>query len=321
MKTWTVLVALLLVNAATAAMHKGPSVFNVSTFGAVGDGVHDDGPALRKAVAAAIQAGPGSRVQLESKTYRLKENPGSDYQIELANVKGITIEGHGAHLINTPTNNLIRLHRCEDVTVRGLVIDYDPLPFTQGTIVKVNAAQGTFDLALHKDFPLPPADAWVKQRLGQGGWQWGCVIDPKERHRRWDVQMHYFIKSIHPLDRARETVRIEVTSQFKKALTPVRPDDRFFLPLPYVRSHGRGGSMGTNFSVSGCADCRIENVTFYSARSGMVFGVSHDPRCADPPQHHHGFARQKGHRRTTGPRCGSGGQHRDEGHRVTLGNR
>jgi len=34
--------------------------------------------------------------------------------------------------------------------------------------------------------------------------------------------------------------------------------------------------MGTNFSVIACSDCTIEDVTFYSARSGMVFGVSHN---------------------------------------------
>jgi len=252
------------------------TVFDISRFGAVGDGVHDDGPALRRAMAAAIQAGPGSRVVLSPKTYRLLENPRSDYQLDLTDVGGLIIEGNGARLINTPSSNLIRLRGCQGVTVRGLTVDYDPLPFTQGTIVQVDADEGTFDLRLHIGYPLPPADTWVKQRLGQGGWQWGSVIDPKERHRRWDVQMHFFIKSVQALDLAERLYRIEVTPQFKKALSPVRAGDRFFLPLPYVRSGGRGGSMGTNFSVMACSNCTIEDITFYSARSGMVFGVSHN---------------------------------------------
>jgi len=274
MKTWAVIVVLLFVSAVVSGANEGRSTFNVSTFGATGDGIHDDGPAIRKAIAAAIQAGPGSCVRLESRRYRLKESPRSNYQFELANAKGITIEGNGARLINTPTNNLVQLRACQDVTVRGLVIDYDPLPFTQGTIVKVDAAQGTFDLALHPDYPLPPSDTWVKQRLGREGWQWGSVIDPQERHRRWDVQMHFFIESVHSLDSAKRVYRFEVTTQFNRALKPVRPGDRFFLPLPCVRSNGQGGSMGTNFSILACSDCYVEDVTFYSARSGMVFGVS-----------------------------------------------
>jgi len=275
-KTWATLIVLLIVVAEASGADARQSAFRVSTFGAVGDGVHDDGAAIRKAMAAAVQAGPGSRVLFEPKTYRLQEYAQGDYQLELANVKGIAIEGNGARLINAPTNNLIRLRGCRDVTVRGLVIDYDPLPFTQGTIRKVDAGEGTFDLGLHEGYPLPPTDAWVKQRLGEGGWQWGSVIDPEKRHRRWDVQMHFFIKAVRPLDETKRAYRIEVTEQFKRALSPVRPGDRFFLPLPYVRSGGRGGSMGTNFSVIACSDCTIEDITFYSARSGMVFGVSHN---------------------------------------------
>lgn len=276
MKTWIAVVSLSFVVIAASGAEEKQSTFSVSAFGAVGDGIHDDGPAIRKAIAAAVKAGPNSRVLLEPLTYRLGEHAQRDYQFELEHVEGIAIEGQGAHLINTPANNLIQLRGCRDVLVRGLVIDYDPLPFTQGTIRKVNADEGTFDLALHEAYPLPPADTWVKQRLGQAGWQWGCVIDPKERHRRWDVQMHFFIRSVRPLESGTRVYRIEVTPQFKKALSPVRPGDRFFLPLPYVRSEGRSSSMGTNFSITNCSDCTIEDITFYSARSGMVFGVSHN---------------------------------------------
>ena len=276
MKTWSALIVLSVLVTIVSGADEQQTVFDISRFGAVGDGVHDDGPALRRAMAAAIQAGPGSRVVLSPKTYRLLENPRSDYQLDLTDVGGLIIEGNGARLINTPSSNLIRLRGCQGVTVRGLTVDYDPLPFTQGTIVQVDADEGTFDLRLHIGYPLPPADTWVKQRLGQGGWQWGSVIDPKERHRRWDVQMHFFIKSVQALDLAERLYRIEVTPQFKKALSPVRAGDRFFLPLPYVRSGGRGGSMGTNFSVMACSNCTIEDITFYSARSGMVFGVSHN---------------------------------------------
>jgi len=64
------------------------SDFPVAAFGAVGDGIHDDGPAIRQAIAAAVKAAPGSRVLLETKTYRLKENPTQDYQFELVNTRG-----------------------------------------------------------------------------------------------------------------------------------------------------------------------------------------------------------------------------------------
>jgi hypothetical protein len=250
--------------------------FHVSGFGAVGDGIHDDGPAIRRALAAAVQAGPGSRVQFDRKPYRLEEYMERDYQFELAGVNGLSMDGCGALLINTPTNNLFRLSGCRGVTVNGFVVDYDPLPFTQGTVTRVDAASGVFDLALHTGYALPPEDAEVKRRFGESGWQWGSVIDPQERHRRWDVQMHFFIQSVEAVEGDERLRRVTVTPPFRKALAPVRPGDRFFLPLPWARSGGRGGYLGTNFSVTACTDCRIEDVTFYSARSGMVFGVSHN---------------------------------------------
>jgi len=95
-KTWATLIVLLIVVAEASGADARQSAFRVSTFGAVGDGVHDDGAAIRKALGAAIQAGPGSRVLFEPKTYRLQEYAQGDYQLELADVKGIAIEGNGA---------------------------------------------------------------------------------------------------------------------------------------------------------------------------------------------------------------------------------
>ena len=83
-------VALLLNQHALAA----PTVFHVSTFGAKGDGTSDDGPAIRKAVAAAIKAGPGSKVVFAKKRYRLARTK-QNYHISLNGVTGLTIEGKG----------------------------------------------------------------------------------------------------------------------------------------------------------------------------------------------------------------------------------
>ncbi len=242
-------------------------------FGVIGDGVSDDGPAIRKAIAAAIVLGPGTRLVFESKVYRLDAHPGGGSQMELRDVTGLAIEGNGSTLLLHPRNGILDVRRCKNVVFKGFVINFVPLPFTQGTIQSVNADQGYFDLELHDNYPLPPSDAIVKQRRGVGGWRWGSVMDPVERHRRWDVSDHFYVASVNKPEHAGpRTYRIEVIASYADRLVPVRPGDRFFLPLQLTE---RGESIsGSNFRISESSDCTVEDITIHAARSGMNFGIS-----------------------------------------------
>ena len=46
------------------------------------------------------------------------------------------------------------------VTLRDIAIDYDPLPFTQGRVVGVNPAMGTFDLEVERGYGDPAAEIY-----------------------------------------------------------------------------------------------------------------------------------------------------------------
>ena len=127
--------------------------FPVADFGAKGDGKTDDGAAIQKAVDAAVAAGAGSRVVFEQKTYRLDWRKTAPYQISLAGATNIAIEGNGAVLVSHPRNNLISLRNCSGVSVKGFTVDYDPLPFTQGTITEVNAKEGWIDFRIPEGLP------------------------------------------------------------------------------------------------------------------------------------------------------------------------
>ncbi|MDT8389827.1 MAG: hypothetical protein RRC34_04885 [Lentisphaeria bacterium] len=236
--------------------------FHVRDYGAVGDGAADDGPAIRQAVEAAVAAGPGSRVVFDKKRYRLAKAD-VDYHIALKGVKGLVIEGNGAELTNTPWNNIVTVEECEDVTVRGFVVDCDPLPFTQGTITEVDAEAGSFLLKVHKGYDNPVE---VYRRIGkeEPDWGWGVCFDPVERKRKPGAIMHFHIDSVTEVD---DLLRVQLADKARKHAAELAAGDRFVITLKY----GRGGA---NFYVTRSANCRLENNTIYTAKYGMTHGLS-----------------------------------------------
>lgn len=80
-------------------------IFNVGAFGAVGDGLRDDAPAIRATIAAAIAAGGGT-ILFPPATYRLASFdsvPGANIHFNLTNCEGLRFSGVGAILTSTST--------------------------------------------------------------------------------------------------------------------------------------------------------------------------------------------------------------------------
>ncbi|MBT3296765.1 MAG: DNRLRE domain-containing protein [Verrucomicrobia bacterium] len=132
-------------------------VFDVATYGAVGDGVTDDMAAIRAAVTDARNAG-GGIVRLDgSKTYRSIGL--TDLTVErlfdLNGAHDLKIEGNGATILLHPPDGLAGLHDCENVQIDGLRIDYDPIPYYQGTITDINVANLTIDIDVPERYPVP----------------------------------------------------------------------------------------------------------------------------------------------------------------------
>ncbi len=239
--------------------------FPVADFGATGDGRTDDGPAIREAVAAAVAAGPGSRVVFEKRAYRLDAYRAAPYQIALAGVTNVTLEGSGATLVNHPRNGLISLRDCAGVWVTGFTLDYDPLPFTQGTISEVNATEGWIDVRIQQGY-RHPVEEYESLGLRPPQRDWGVVFDPTERHRRWDVPMHWFMEKIVRSPAGADIARVQFVGAARKELPRLRPGDRYVITFKY-------GNSGANIDLSGCGGCRFEDFTVHMAKYGMTFGV------------------------------------------------
>jgi len=58
----------------------------------------------------------------------------------LSGLTNVTVNAVGVELVRTTYGNGLVVTNCSGLTVRGLTIDYEPLPWTQGRVVSVDAA-------------------------------------------------------------------------------------------------------------------------------------------------------------------------------------
>ncbi len=123
--------------------------FNVRDFGAIGDGLADDTPAILSAVSAADASPYSAEVFLPAGSYRISST--NDYALQLENLSDVRLKGEGTDtvlLVSNPENGGVGVVNSTNTLLADFTVDYDPLPFTQGTIVAVDTINGTFDLQI-----------------------------------------------------------------------------------------------------------------------------------------------------------------------------
>ncbi|MEI7505146.1 MAG: hypothetical protein WCJ61_17865, partial [Paludibacter sp.] len=84
-------------------------------------------------------------------TYRVK--PQNRQHLIFKNLKDITIIADNVEMICTETTRAITFENCTNVTLRGLVIDYDPLCFSQGKITKLSPDKSIIEFKLDDNYP------------------------------------------------------------------------------------------------------------------------------------------------------------------------
>jgi parallel beta-helix repeat protein len=88
---------------------------------------------------------------------RYRVTPKNQQHLVLRGLKDLQILADGVEMICTETTRALTISRCTNLLVRGLVIDYDPLPFTQGRITGSSADKKVHDVELFEGYP--PAEA------------------------------------------------------------------------------------------------------------------------------------------------------------------
>ena len=97
---------------------------------------------IQDRIAAALAA-KASEVRIPSGTYRV------DSPLRFNAVKDFKVEAAGVMMICTHNGGALAFDRAVNVEVHGLIVDYDPLPFTQGTIIAAADDWSSIDVRLH----------------------------------------------------------------------------------------------------------------------------------------------------------------------------
>jgi hypothetical protein len=123
-----------------------PSVLQAEGFGVTGDGVTDDGPAIRRMVAVASKAdGPVVLQFPPGKTFRVVT--GVDrYVFRFVGASHLTLDGGGGTFVLDPYLRFLSLTGSTNIAIRRLNVDFDPLPFVDGVVVAVDAVTRTLDV-------------------------------------------------------------------------------------------------------------------------------------------------------------------------------
>ena len=135
---------------------------NVKNFGAVPNDGNDDGAAIRAAIQSAKSMEGPVKIDFDPGSYDFFAVP-SEFSpetegavLDLQNCANLIVDGNGAEiLIHRQDISFARVGISTNLIVRNFTVDYDPLPFSQGTVEKVNAAAASFVMKLHPGFPQP----------------------------------------------------------------------------------------------------------------------------------------------------------------------
>jgi len=125
---------------------------------------------LRVFVKEALARGE-KRIVIPPGIYRLglDQNPGVIWMLK--GLRDVEIIADGVTLVGTQLGRALHLDQCFGVTLQGLTVDYDPIPFTQGVVAAVDPANAWIDVKIHDGYLRTPYS-----RVD--------VIDPQTRYRK-----------------------------------------------------------------------------------------------------------------------------------------
>ncbi|RRJ94303.1 right-handed parallel beta-helix repeat-containing protein [Opitutaceae bacterium TAV4] len=165
--------------ALTAAATTGPLPADIAAWtDAIKQQQRDAGKRLLAQIAADVADGKKD-IRIPAAHYRFAETTGERYPTHILlpkNMDGVTLDFQGSTLWFETESSGIVLSNARNTTLRNVYLDWDPLPFIQGTVTAIQPNDGTFDVKLDPGYeravPGLMKDPWRGR---------GIVFDPTTR--------------------------------------------------------------------------------------------------------------------------------------------
>jgi parallel beta-helix repeat protein len=241
---------------------KTVSEINVKDFGAIPNDGKDDAPAIIKALEA-CNSKTSSKLIFEFGTYDIYGSQKDERSVFLPsvvikNLDNLMIEGNGSEFVGHDYASMFHFSNCSNLSIANLIVDWDPLPYTQGKVTRVDSDY--IDIEVIAPF------------IAKKGLHTEAIIgyDPEKRRMARRFTDHYQLG----FEKRTEVVGPGVMRLF------IGRKDRFAGAMPAVGTYviARHQVYGyQSFELEKCKNVHLENIIIYS-NPGM--GVTGD-ECRD----------------------------------------
>ena len=176
---------------------------------------------------------------------RHRVTPRGRQHLLLADLEGVVIDARGAEMVCTETTRALTVAKCRDVTVRGLTIDYDPLPFTQGRIASISDDWLVHEIELFEGYP--PAERVAQQKYE--------IFRPDTRTLRFGSYHGFKVEKV-----SARSIRVTKPRHYRKAR-----HERVGDIIVIAAAHAPGGSIPHAVFCDRSAGVTLEDVTLYGS--------------------------------------------------------
>jgi hypothetical protein len=204
---------------------------------------------LRALIAAELAAGK-KRIVIPQGRYRVQAERGS--HLHLTNLSDVEIIAEHVELVCTSTVRALSFEDCANVTIRGLTVDYDPLPFTQGKIVTMAPDKSWMEFEVAEGYP----EDQLKEHIQIYNPATGTL-------RRSDAQWNEEIKALG--DRRH---RVSKAQGYRFDATEDTEQTGDILVMKNI--YGKPGSPHA-IEMRGCKGMRFEDITLFASPSFGFF--------------------------------------------------